>query len=454
MNDPNGLVYYEGEYHLFYQYYPKATTWGPMHWGHAISTDLINWKNYPIALYPDTLGYIFSGSAVIDWKNTTGLGKTNKPPMIAIYTYHNMSGEKAGTTDYQNQGIAYSTDKGRTWEKYSKNPVLKNQGSKDFRDPKVVWHEDTQSWVMALAVKDKISFYTSKNLLDWTLGSDFSPKWAAFGGVWECPDLFPLKTQNGKNKWVLLVSINPGAPNGGGSGTQYFVGNFDGKKFTPETVSTKWLDYGADNYAGVTWSDVPKTDGRRLFIGWMSNWLYAQKLPTELWRSALTVPRCLVLNENDGKYTLLSKPIEELTKLRKSSSQVSATNINLTSDMLEIDLETTAAEFQLVFSNNANETVSLKKINDKIVFDRSKSGIIDFNKDFSNIQNNTPTNGITINKIKIFIDRSSMEFFFNDGELVITELVFPKSGYTSLKTQGINKNLIVHQLKSIWTTNE
>ncbi len=306
---------------------------------------------------------------------------------------------------------------------------------------------------MALAVKDKISFYTSKNLLDWTFSSDFNPEWAAFGGVWECPDLFPIKTQIGKEKWVLLVSINPGAPNGG-SGTQYFVGNFDGRKFSAENSSVKWLDYGADNYAGVTWSDIPKTDGRRLFIGWMSNWLYSQEVPTEVWRSSMTIPRSLELIENNGKYKLLSKPIQELGKLRKSSNQVSSSKINLISDMLEIDLETNSSDFQLVFSNKINEQVVLKKINDQITFDRSKSGIIDFNDDFSKIQNTTLTKGVNINKIKVFIDRSSMEFFLNDGEVVLTELVFPKSAYTILETQGIKEDVIIHQLKSIWTTNK
>lgn len=449
MNDPNGMVYYDGEYHLFYQHYPGGNTWGPMHWGHAISTDMISWQHYPVALYPDTLGYIFSGSAVIDWKNTSGFGKNGKPAMVAIYTYHSMDGEKAGKIDFQNQGIAYSTDKGRTWEKYKGNPVLKNPGIKDFRDPKVVWHEESQSWVMALAVKNKISLYTSPDLTNWTFSSDVNPKWAAYGGVWECPDLFPLKTQNGKDKWVLLVSINPGAPNGG-SGTQYFVGDFDGKKFTPVTSSIKWLDYGADNYAGVTWSDVPETDGRRLFIGWMSNWLYAQKVPTESWRSAMTIPRTLELIETNGQYKLLSKPVKELGKLRKSSGHVNAAKINLKSDMLEIELDAASADFQLTFSNKNNEKVILKKTGDQIVFDRSQSGIIAFNDDFPKLHNNTPEMGMDIKKIKVFIDRSSMEFFFNDGEWAITELVFPKSSYTLLETQGIQEKVTIHQLRSVW----
>lgn len=448
MNDPNGMVYYEGEYHLFYQYYPDGNTWGPMHWGHAISTDLINWKNYPIALYPDSLGYIFSGSAVIDWKNTSGFGKNGKPAMVAIYTYHSMEGEKSGKITFQTQGIAYSNDKGRTWKKHKGNPVVKNPGIKDFRDPKVFWHEGTKAWIMTLAVKNKISFYTSADLLHWKHSSDFNPAWAAYGGVWECPDLFPIKTPDGEDKFVLLVSINPGGPNGG-SATQYFVGDFDGKNFTPLTSEVKWLDYGADNYAGVTWSDVPKTDGRRLFIGWMSNWLYAQTVPTTVWRSAMTIPRSLELHKQKGAYKLFSKPVVELTGLRKRTQQVTANKIDLSSDILEIDLAVSSADFQLVFSNKHNEKILLAKSGDRIVFDRSQSGITNFNDDFRSIHY-APAAAINIQKIKVFIDRSSIEFVFNEGELNMTELVFPKSPYTLLETQGFEEQVIIHQLRSIW----
>ena len=296
MNDPNGMVYYQGEYHLFYQYYPDDNVWGPMHWGHAVSKDMIHWEHLPIALYPDKLGYIFSGSCVIDWNNTTGFGSKENPPMVAIFTYHDPEGEKNKTIDFQTQGIAYSLDKGRTWTKYEGNPVIPNPGIKDFRDPKVIWHQDTQKWVMSLAVKDHISFYSSKDLKSWKLESDFGEKAGAHGGVWECPDLFPLKDQNGNEKWVLLVSINPNGPQGG-SATQYFVGDFDGKTFTPNHDKIKWIDYGADNYAGVTFSDIPAEDGRRLFIGWMSNWQYAQVVPTYTWRSAMTIPRELTLKK-------------------------------------------------------------------------------------------------------------------------------------------------------------
>jgi len=208
MNDPNGMVYLDGEYHLFYQYYPDSTVWGPMHWGHAVSTDLLRWKHLQVALYPDSLGYIFSGSAVVDTKNTSGLGSETNPAMIAIFTYHNPEAERAGNKTFQNQGIAFSTDKGRTWIKYSGNPVLRNPGIRDFRDPKVFWHDPTGRWIMILAVQDRVHFYSSPNLLNWTFESEFGKGIGAHGGVWECPDLFLLKIEGSEiSKWVMFISI-------------------------------------------------------------------------------------------------------------------------------------------------------------------------------------------------------------------------------------------------------
>lgn len=448
MNDPNGMVYFEGEYHLFYQYYPDGNVWGPMHWGHAISTDLIHWDHLPIAIYPDELGWIFSGSAVVDWENTSGLGTGNQPPMIAIYTYHLDSGEKAGRDDYQTQGIAYSNDKGRTWTKYENNPVLANPGIKDFRDPKVTWHEESESWIMSLAVKDKISFYTSANLLEWTYQSDFKPDWAAYGGVWECPDLFPLMTETGEEKWILLVSINPGGPNGG-SATQYFVGDFDGKAFTTETTVVKWLDYGADNYAGVTWSDVPKEDGRRLFLGWMSNWLYANEVPTEVWRSAMTVPRSLELMKNGDDYSIASRPVEELEKLRESTKEQEGDLISLTSDVLEIEMKSLGGDFKMTFSNDQGDKLVIDKTDDLVFFDRRQAGLKDFSAVFAAVHN-VPLKGVEVKDIRIFLDRSSIEIFFNDGESVITELIFPTSAYKELSLQGMDSKVEIHLLKSIW----
>ena len=286
MNDPNGMFYNKGVYHLFFQYYPGASVWGPMHWGHATSKDLMHWQEQPIALYPDSLGYIFSGSAVVDKSNTSGFGKKGQVPIVAIFTHHNMEGEKEKRNDFQNQSIAYSLDDGKTWVKYAGNPVLHNPGIVDFRDPKVMWYEAQKKWIMTLATKDRVTFYSSPNLKEWTKESEFGETLGAHGGVWECPDLFTLY-DNGKKVWALTVSINPGGPNKG-SATQYFLGDFDGNRFTPLSTETKWIDYGTDDYAGVTWSN---TGNRKIFLGWMSNWQYATIVPTNIWRSATTIPR-------------------------------------------------------------------------------------------------------------------------------------------------------------------
>ena len=289
MNDHNGLVFFEGEYHLFYQYNPFGINWGHMSWGHAVSEDLVHWDHLPVALNEEDGIMIFSGSAVVDWKNKSRFGRNGQPPLVAIYTGHRSSNQN------QSQCIAYSNYEGRSWTKYKGNPVLQNPGTKDFRDPKVIWYEETNKWIMSLAVGNYVNFYSSPDLKKWEFESEFGSGEGAHGGVWECPDLFPLRI-NGENtqKWVLLVSMNPGGPNGG-SATQYFVGDFNGHKFTNELKQIRWIDYGKDNYAGVTWSDIPDEDGRRIFIGWMNNWQYAQTVPTNPWRSSQTIPRELEL---------------------------------------------------------------------------------------------------------------------------------------------------------------
>jgi fructan beta-fructosidase len=273
MNDPNGLVSHKGVYHMFFQYHPDGTRWGPMHWGHAVSRDLLSWEEKPIALYPDSMGYIFSGSAVVDSLNTSGFGMEGKTPIVAIFTHHNPVREAAGQRGFQYQSLAYSLDDGETWKKFPGNPVLQNTAATDFRDPKVHWHEATGRWVMSLATRDRVTFFSSPDLKAWARESAFGEKLGAHGGVWECPDLFPIE-HKGRTVWVLLVSINPGAPNGG-SGTQYFLGDFDGHRFKPFDDKTRWIDYGTDDYAGVTFSN---TGDRRIFIGWMSNWNYGSFL--------------------------------------------------------------------------------------------------------------------------------------------------------------------------------
>lgn len=446
MNDPNGMVYHDGEYHLFYQHYPDSTVWGPMHWGHAVSEDLVHWKHLPVAIEPDEHGWIFSGSAVYDANNTSGLGSEDNPPLVAIYTYHDPVGAEAKREDFQTQGIAYSTDRGRTWTKYEGNPVLKNPGIRDFRDPKVIWVED--KWIMSLAVKDRISFYSSHNLIDWGHESDFNPPWAAYGGVWECPDLFPLKDSDGVEKWVLIVSINPGGPNGG-SATQYFIGDFDGRQFHVESSEVKWLDYGADNYAGVTWSNVPEEDGRRLFIGWMSNWTYANIVPTENWRSANTVPRSLELVKKNAGYLVASRPVKELDMLRNNTHKVEGSGFSLDHELVEIILSPNQEDFRVTIGNDVGEQVVLEKKGDQLIFDRSQSGITDFHEAFLN-PHTAPLNGLEIMDVRIYLDRSSVEVFINDGELVITEIVFPSEHYSRVLLSGFSPHHTLYYLDSIW----
>jgi len=458
MNDPNGMVYYEGEYHLFYQHYPDSTVWGPMHWGHAVSQDLVTWEHLPIALYPDELGYIFSGSAVIDWKNTSGFGQDGQPAMIAIFTHHEPKGAKSDSNTFQYQSIAFSNDKGRTWTKYEGNPVIPNPGIRDFRDPKVIWDDDSDQWVMVFAAWDHVKFYGSPNLKDWTHLSNFGKEWGTHAGVWECPDLFPLIVKGrGEKKWVLLQSLNPGGPNGG-SGTQYFVGDFNGKNFIidpefGESVkrdSTIWLDYGRDNYAGVTWSDIPQSDGRRLFMGWMSNWDYAQNVPTESWRSAMTLARNLVLKRTDLGLTLFSEPIKELGKLRKKTDIIKAEKV---SEGLSVNLATDkkiVGEIQLHFSvpESAKTKVIVELSNSKgekyqlgydaatneFFSDRRTAGKKAFSDRFAAKIHRAPrfSKNPTI-ELQVFFDVASAELFADKGWSVMTDIFFPNEDFNQLK---------------------
>lgn len=461
MNDPNGMVYNDGVYHLFFQYYPDSTVWGPMHWGHATSRDLINWKQQPIALYPDSIGYIFSGSAVVDKNNTSGFSKDGKTPLVAIFTQHDPVGEKAHTNNFQNQSIAYSLDNGKTWTKYAGNPVLKNPGITDFRDPKVMWYEPEKRWVMILAVKDHVSFYSSPNLKDWTKESDFGESIGAHGGVWECPDLFALD-DNGKKVWIITASINPGAPNGG-SGTQYFVGNFDGNTFTTSDTITKWIDYGPDDYAGVTWSN---TGNKNIFLGWMSNWNYATKVPTIKWRSAMTLPRTLSVKHVDDDVYVVSEPVAELNKIEAKSVALKDVNIDKSFDLstklniafpCKLDFKFDKAnDFSIVLSNDINErlVIGYDKDHNQYFIDRTQSGKTNFNKDFAT-KAVAPRllNSDSIN-VSLVIDESSVELFADDGLSVMTEIFFPSKPYNKINIQT-KDNTSIKQiqyacLKSIW----
>lgn len=441
MNDPNGLVYYNGTYHLFYQYNPSASVWGPMHWGHATSKDLFSWKDKPVAIAPDASGTIFSGSTVVDVDNTSGFKSGSNDPLVAVYTL-------AGSQ--QHQAIAYSVDGGDSWTKYSANPVLPNPGIPDFRDPKVSWNAELRKWLMVLAVGQKVNFYTSTDLKKWTYESSFGEGVGAHGGVWECPDLFELPVAGTtQKKWVLLVSINPGAPNGG-SGTQYFVGNFSGGKFTSESTEIHWLDYGTDNYAGVTYNNVPVSDGRRIFIGWMSNWQYAEKVPTNTWRSTNTVPRELSLVNNGAAYILKSVPVKELDNYKAGGPDTSVIGSHKSIEIFNNSTIKTGSyelSFTADFSNSGNMILNVGNSKEKILItvdkgsklmtiDRSASGNTDFNNSFKNkiVCPFVPKAGD--NHFRILIDKTSAEVFVNDGESVITFLYFPTYQYNGLKLSG------------------
>ncbi len=462
MNDPNGLVYYDGEYHLFYQHNPDDTIWGPMHWGHAVSLDLLHWEHLPIALYPDNLGTIFSGSAVIDWHNTAGFGKE---AMVAIFTH--------ADTITQQQSIAYSTDKGRTWTKYSGNPVLvPPSGLRNFRDPKVFWYgpQDKGHWVMALAAGSSILFFTSPDLKTWTSSGGFGIQGATCG-VWETPDLFELPIdQNPINKtnesrWVLMVGIGDCAP-AGGSGQQYFVGRFNGQTFSNdnEKDTVLWADYGADFYAGQSWSDEPK--GRRIWAGWLNNWKYANTIPTSVWRGALTLPRDLGLVQTPEGIRLTQKPIAELENLRKESWHWENTTITESTNLLE---GISGEAFEILLEFQVDPTLNRVGLNlrvgDKtkttlgygikakhLFFGRAESVEVSFSKDFSlnHIAPLLPQDGII--KLHIILDHSSVEIFANDGLVVMTEQVFPSDDATGLElfvdggTVNI-KQLTIHRLE-------
>ena len=462
MNDPNGLVYYKGVYHLFYQYYPKAMVWGPMHWGHATSTDLIHWTNKPIALYPDSIGLIFSGSVVVDYNNTSGFGKNGQPPLVAIFTQHNQAKEKAGRVDAQTQSIAYSNDGGNTWTKYGHNPVLKNPGITDFRDPKVFWYAPQKKWVMTLATKDHITFYSSSNLKAWAKESEFGKQYGAHGGVWECPDLFQLTAADGKKIWVLIVNINPGGLQGG-SATQYFTGSFDGKTFKPDHTNTRWLDQGSDEYAGVTWSN---TDNRRIFLGWMSNWLYGASVPTNPWRSAMTLPRELKLLKVGDTYYIAAEPVQELDKIKKHPTEVGDIKVDGDFDLTK-KIDKIGAQYELSFSSDQLKSFSIdisNENNERLIvgfdakenawyLDRTKAGESGFNKDFAKrFTTKRIAKGLHAD-LTLIIDQASVELFADKGLTVMTSVFFPHKPYDKIVIGSKDmpfQQLMYTPLKSIW----
>lgn len=457
MNDPNGMFYKDGVYHLYFQYNPYGSVWGNMHWGHSTSTDLMHWKFEGCAIVPDAWGAIFSGSCVVDHENTAGFGKE---AVVAFYT----SAKSTPWGDIQMQSMAYSLDNGKTFTKYEGNPIL-TSSEKDFRDPKVFWYAPGKHWVMILAVGQHMEIYSSVNLKEWKKESEFGAMQGAHGGVWECPDLVEIPVEGTREKkWVLICNLNPGGPFGG-SAAQYFVGSFDGKKFVNESpTQTKWMDWGKDNYATVTWNNAP--DGRCIALGWMSNWQYANNVPTRQYRSANTLARDLTLYREGQELYLKSTPSSEVKKARGKKVSIPSFKVSEKHEMVNLFEEKQGAyEVEIVIQNTGASKIAFCLLNDKgekvsmyydlnrkqFVMDRSESGKVDFSKDFSAVTV-APVNVDKELTLRLFVDRSSIEAFGEDGKFLMTNLVFPSQPYVKMcfeadKNEYAVKSLNVYKLQ-------
>ena len=425
MNDPNGMFYKDGVWHLCYQFNPYGSQWENMTWGHSTSTDLVHWKAEPTAITPDALGTIFSGCCVVDKNNTAGFGND---AVIAFYT-------SAGAR--QMQSMAYSTDGGKTFTKYENNPII-TSNVPDFRDPHVFWNAEAGFWNMILAAGQQMSIYSSKDLKEWKHESDFGAEYGNHGGVWECPDLMKMKVRGtDKEKWMLICNINPGGPFGG-SATQYFIGEFDGHKFTceDEPSETKWMDYGKDHYATITFDNAP--DGRHVGIAWMSNWQYANQVPTKQFRSANSIARDFGLFEYNGETYCSVSPAKEMDAVRGQ-------RISSPSETCEIVVQL-KGDAQLTLRNSKGEKVVITHdaVEQTIDFDRRRSGDVSFSEAFPCIVT-SPTYG-QIKTLRIFVDRSSIEIFDAEGKMAMTNLVFPSEPYNKLVVKGKAK-ATVYKLK-------
>lgn len=410
-----------------------------MHWGHAVSKDLVHWEELDIALYPDENGTIFSGSAVVDWHNTSGFFP-DEPGLVAVFTSHlEVKGEPA----VQTQSLAYSRDNGRTWTKYEGNPVLRVADKSDFRDPKVFWHKDSGKWMMVLAAGQTISFYSSPDLKVWEHESEFGDGIGFHGGVWECPDLFPLTVEGtDESKWVLLVSVGDNPEYNEGSRTQYFVGEFDGSAFAPDDREVRWLDFGRDNYAGVSFSDIPEADGRRIYIAWMSNWRYANHVPSNGWRGSMTAARTLGLKrlEENGELVIVQHPVEEIgTYFSRVAAQVEdllladgrQEIIDCKLDAFELRLEAEqieARELGIILHHNEEQytTVTYSAEEQELALLREHAGPHDFSDMFAKPQHMKLHESAPDRlRLRILADAASVELFLADGSAAMTSLVFP-----------------------------
>ncbi|UKS27889.1 glycoside hydrolase family 32 protein [Paenibacillus sp. HWE-109] len=476
MNDPNGLVYYEGEYHLFYQHTVNSTSpdFPRMHWGHAVSKDLVHWEELPPAITPGEDGAIFSGSAVADMNNTSGFFNEEGSGLVAIYTNE---GNQAQPGKPQVQSLSYSRDQGRTWTRFEGNPVLLPASeTADFRDPKVFWHEESSKWVMALAARDRIEFYTSEDLRAWSFASEFgSTVPFVHRGVFECPDIFQVPVDNDPNnkKWVLSLSVgdlNGGnmsdpQPPAGGSGMMYFIGHFDGQSFISDKIiesihDIQWIDFGSDFYAAVTWNGIPKEDGRVIWIGWMNNWRYANKLPSLEWRGNMSLPREIQLRTCLGGLRLIQLPVKELSKLRNPMSTLTDLVIkpgdNLLSEVTALKAEIiaefeigTAIEFgfKLRKSSSQETIIGYDVVNEALFLDRTNAGSADFHPDFAAKHTVTLKPEHKRIQVTIYVDGSNIELFGNEGIAVITDLVFPEPESQGLELYAVGGSVKVISLQ-------
>jgi len=466
-NDPNGLVYFKGEYHLFYQYNPFGNTWGHMSWGHAVSKDLVSWKQLPVAIPEEGNTMIFSGSCVVDKNNTAGFAtKPGQTAMVAIYTAHiNLDSLQKDST-LQNQHIAYSLDNGRTWTKFKGNPVL-DLKRKDFRDPKVFWYEKGKKWIMSVVFPQEhiVQFYSSPDLKQWTFLSDFGPT-GDINGIWECSDLLriPVKGKPGEYKWVLLNSVS--------TTMQYFIGEFDGKIFRSENYDGQIIrpDYGADFYAGITFNDLP-AGASPVLIGWANNWSYAGAVPTFPWRSVMSLPRTLSVAEINGMWALVEEPVPALKNLRLA--QTALNNLKFTgtkklpiqSQQMELDIimdpgREDSCGIQLAVGNGKYFTIGYAEYTQELYVDRSNSGDTSFHPEFKNWLKSKTELTENNNKIRlhIFFDKSIIEAFADYGQVVITEQLFPDEKNKGILLFSKNGKTVFDRvkawpLKSAWKAN-
>jgi len=460
LNDPNGLLHYAGEYHLFYQHNPEGFRHDNMSWGHAVSRDLLRWEERPVAIpYRDGV-MAFSGSAVVDWENTSGLGQGGEPPLVAVFTGHHPHAHR------QDQRLAYSTDRGHTWTLYSGNPVL-DIGAHDFRDPKVFWHAPTRKWVMAVALPNehKVRFYGSPDLKAWRFLSDFGPL-GNTGGVWEVPELLELPVEGGaQTAWLLKVDLGSGGP-WGGSAAQYFTGHFDGTRFHPDAASlegVRWVDHGPDFYAALSWSDLPAEQGRVVWIGWMSNWAYAKDVPTHPWRGLLSLPRRLWLapDPRTGALSLRQEPVEELAALRRDPFRLAGATLAEGRLPLEprgaglevaLELEPRGASscgLRLRVGEAEATVVGYDARRQELYLDRRLSGAAGFSDRFAGRYSApVPLREGRVG-LRVFVDTCSVEVFADDGRAVISGLIFPQASSTGLELYAEGGEAGVRRLE-VW----